>query len=242
MKTLLTTSLLALCASFAHAGPNEDLQAAATKLADAPNFAYTATTELANSQFPAMPSETVTEKGGFTVTTVTFNGNTRQTVRKGDTIVTQNRDGEWMTMEELRQQFANTGGGGGRGGAGFFGGGNRIDTPRELPRLIGKLQGVRAADDKIVGTLKPEDAAELLTFGRGGRGGAAGPSAKNAAAELTFWLKDGAVAKYVVHARGTIATPNGDDRDIDVTTTTEIKDVGHAKVVVPEGAQKKFGG
>lgn len=238
MKLLLASAVATALVSLTQAAPTDDLRAAAEKLAAAPNFAYTATTEIANAQFPAMPAETVTEKGGFTVTTLTFNGNTRQTVRKGATVAMQNRDGEWMTLEELRQA-----GGGGRGGLGFFGAGNRIDAPAELTRLVGKLQDVRATDDKIVATLKPEDAAELLTFGRGGAsGGNAAPAPKNASAELTFWLKDGALAKYVVHTRGTVTTPNGDEREVDLTTTTEIKDVGHTKVVVPEGAKKKFGG
>jgi hypothetical protein len=34
--------------------------------------------------------------------------------------------------------------------------------------------------------------------------------------------------------------PNGDEREIDSTTTVEVKNVGTAKVEVPEGAKKKF--
>ena len=33
---------------------------------------------------------------------------------------------------------------------------------------------------------------------------------------------------------------NGNDRDVDRTTTVEIKDVGTTKVEVPEGAKKKL--
>jgi hypothetical protein len=33
---------------------------------------------------------------------------------------------------------------------------------------------------------------------------------------------------------------NGNDVDMDRTTTVEIKDVGTTKVEVPEGAKKKF--
>ena len=33
---------------------------------------------------------------------------------------------------------------------------------------------------------------------------------------------------------------NGEDRDLDTTTTTEIKNVGSTKVDVPEAAKKKF--
>ena len=75
-----------LCAGLVHAGPAEDLSAAAAKVAAAPSYAWTVTMEFANSQFPAVPVQGVTEKGGCTVTTMTFNGNTRQTVRQGDQV------------------------------------------------------------------------------------------------------------------------------------------------------------
>jgi len=253
---------IAFCLSFAfastlaHAAPTDDVIAAAKKLGEAPNYAWTVTTEFANSQFPAVPAEGVTEKGGYTVVTTSFNGNTRQTVRKGDQVVMQNRDGDWMTMEELRQQFAGGGGGGGggaRGGRGaggggfgmFGGGGAQRDFARDISNLAGKLTDVKTGDGVISGTLPPEEAVNLLTFGRGGRGGQGGgqtsPAPKNGSASAKFWLKDGGIVKYVVNVKGTVTTPNGDERDVDLTTTTEIKNVGSTKVTVPEEAKKKLG-
>jgi hypothetical protein len=35
-------------------------------------------------------------------------------------------------------------------------------------------------------------------------------------------------------------TFNGEDRDIDRTTTTEFKDIGTTKIEVPEAAKKKL--
>jgi hypothetical protein len=253
MKTVLFPTLaIALATAFAHAAPTDDVAAAARKLADAPNYSWTVTTEFANSQFPALPSEGVTEKDGYTVVTTTFNGNSRQRVRKGDQSVIQNRDGEWMTMEELRQQFAGGAGaapggggrGGGRGGLGMFGGGASMDFPADAANLASKVKEAKIVDGAIVGTLAPDDAAALLTFGRGGRGsgGATLPAAKNASGSVKFWLKDGGLAKYSVNVKGTITTPNGEDRDVDLTTTTEFKEVGTTKVTVPEGAKKKLGG
>ena len=72
-------------------------------------------------------------------------------------------------------------------------------------------------------------------------GGAPADYAKNASGSVKFWLKDGALAKYVVNVKGTVTTPNGDERDVDLTTTTEIKQIGATKVEVPEAAKKKFG-
>lgn len=41
--------------------------------------------------------------------------------------------------------------------------------------------------------------------------------------------------------KGTVSGRNGEDREIDRTTTTEIKDVGSTKVQVPDAAKKKLG-
>ncbi|HUR56222.1 MAG TPA: hypothetical protein VM029_00830 [Opitutaceae bacterium] len=237
---LIMPASFALAASVS-ATPAEDVIAAAAKLGNAPNFAWTVTIEIANSQFPAMPSKGVTEKGGYTVVTTEFNGNTRQTVRKGEQMVMQNRDGQWMTLDELRQQTT----GGGRGGFMTMGGGGQLDFAKDAASLAGKLKNVKEVDGAITGTLTAEDAAPLLTFGRGGRSGQGGgqtppPAPKNAAGNVKFWLKDGELVKYAVNAKGTITTPNGDEREIDLTTTTEIKDVGHTKVTVPDEAKKKF--
>jgi hypothetical protein len=256
MKTTLAFALsLGFATSLAWAGPADDVAAAARKLADAPNYSWSTTTTIANSQFPAMPTEGMTEKGGYTITTVTFNDNKRQTVRQGEKAVMQNREGEWMTMEELRQQFAKAGGGGGgggaggargggRGGFGMFGGGG-VDHAKDLAALATRLKDVKVADGAIVGTLAAEDVATRLSFGRGGRGRSGGeattpPAPKNASGTAKIWLKNGAVARYEINVKGTIATPNGDDRDVDMTTTTEIKDVGATKVDVPEAAKKKL--
>ncbi len=254
MKTQLALCLASVVAvSLVHASPADDVAAAASKLAVAPNYSWKVTTEFANSQFPAVPSEGVTEKDGYTVITTSFNGTTRQTVRKGEKLVMQNRDGEWITMEEMRQQFANAagGGGGGAGGqrgagrAGFglfmMGRGAQMDFAKDAANLAGKIKDAKKEDGAIVGTLGESDAAALLSFGRGGRGGgAAAPTAKNASATVKFWLKDGQLAKYATSVKGTVTTPAGDEREVDLTTTTEISQVGSTKVVVPEDAKKKL--
>lgn len=251
---LLLTS--ALAAPFALAAPADDVAAAVKKIADAPNYSWTVTTEFANAQFPALPAEGATEKGGYTVVKVTFGDNTFTTVRKGEQAVSQGRDGIWLTMEERRAQFAGggtpqpggpgSGGGGvgrgGRGGMGFFGGSaTQSDLARDVTNLAAKLQDAKLVDGAITGTLPAEEAARLLSFPRGGRGGGQAPAPKNASASVRFWIKDGTLAKYAVNAKGTVTTPNGDERDIDLTTTTEFKNVGTAKIVVPEEAKKKLG-
>jgi hypothetical protein len=81
-----------------------------------------------------------------------------------------------------------------------------------------------------------EGAKKFLTFSRQGGGGATVSSAKGS---VKFWLKDGALVKYEYKVKGA-ASFNGNDLDIDRTTTIEIKDVGTTKVDVPEEAKKKL--
>ena len=256
MKKIITCTFAAACAAaFVHAAPTDDLAAAAKKLGDAANYSWTATTEIANSQFPAMPVEGQTEKGGLTVITRTFNGNAMQTVRKGDQMVMQNQEGAWMTMEEMRAQFANRGGGGGgapggggggnRGGGGRggfgFGGGGQANPAEDVANLVAKIKDAKVVDGVLTATLSAGDAAPFLTFGgRGGGGGNPPPAPTNASGSVKFWLKDGALVKYVVNVKGTVSF-GGQDRDIDRTTTTEFKNVGSTKVSVPDEAKKKLG-
>ena len=51
--------------------------------------------------------------------------------------------------------------------------------------------------------------------------------------------KDGLLSKYELEQQGTVSF-GGDERDIDGTTTVEIKEVGTTKVEVPEAATKKL--
>lgn len=269
LRSLLSVSFVLSVATVAsHAAPIDDLAAAAKKLSDAPNYAWTATTEMANSQFPAIPLEGVAEKGGFTVTTRSFNGNTSQTVRKGTELVMQNRDGDWVTMEEMRAQFGGgqrggggtpgsaapgaapgggaggqRGGAGGRGGlgGGMFGGSG---NPAEMvSALATKIKDLKVVDGALVATASGEAASTLLApaGNRGGPGGGQAPAGpKYSSVTVKFWLKDGALAKYSTHTLGTFSLPNGDERELDSTTTVELKNVGTTKIEVPEAAKKKL--
>jgi hypothetical protein len=54
---------------------------------------------------------------------------------------------------------------------------------------------------------------------------------------VKFWVTDGALTKYEFKVSGTVSY-NGNDRDVDRDTTTEITDVGTTKVTVPDEARK----
>ena len=62
----------------------------------------------------------------------------------------------------------------------------------------------------------------------------------NPKGSVKFWLKEGALSKYELKVTGKVEV-NGNERDLDRATTTEIKEVGTTKVNVPEAAKKKLG-
>jgi hypothetical protein len=73
----------------------------------------------------------------------------------------------------------------------------------------------------------------------GGRGGGTGPEISGAKGSVKFWVKDGVLSKYQLNLKGSISF-NGNDRDIDRTTTVEIKDIGSTKIELPDEAKKKL--
>lgn len=233
MKTILLTSLLSALSLVALADPKSDLKAAATKLAEASSYTWTAKTEMANSQFPATTLTGKAEKGGFAVITSERDGNTSMAVRKGEKGVVK-VEGEWKTAEDLR------GGGGGGGGGGWRGGMLlRTQMPAEdAPKMLERVKELKDMDGYVGGELTEAGAKELLAF-RGRPGGNA-PEPKNAKGFAKFWLKDGAIAKMEVKVSGTVTMQN-EDRDVSRTTTYEFKDVGSTKVEVPADAKAKIG-
>lgn len=267
MKNLIIPCLAAAFATASsYAAPADDVKAAAKKLADASNYSWSTNTQNAGGGgggggggrggFGGGPSSGKVEKGGYAIVTRTTPNGESQTVRKGDQVVLQNQEGAWVTMEEMIAQFGGGGGGGapgggqggnrgggGRGGFGFGGGGQNPGD--ELVALVDAAKDLKSADGAISGALTDEAVTQRLSFGgRGGRGGGGGggqaPAAPtNASGSVKFWLKDGMVAKYELHVKGTVQGRNG-AQEVDRTTTTEIKDVGTTKVEVPEGAKKKF--
>jgi hypothetical protein len=250
-KLIIPCIAAALVNAISHAAPADDVAAAAKKLSEAPSYSWTSTSETGNAQGNAGPIEGMTEKGGFTVTKASFNGNSVQSVRKGEKTVRLNQDGAWMTTEEMAAARGAGGAGGGGGGGGGRGrggfGGPQINPAEDVTAIVAQAKNLTTTDGAISGELSEEAVGQRLN--RGGRGGAGGggggggqpPAApKNASGSVKIWLKDGVLAKYQVHVKGTVAGRNG-DQERDVTTTVEIKNVGSTKVEVPEEAKKKLG-
>ena len=106
----------------------------------------------------------------------------------------------------------------------------------EAADLLAKAKEIKKTDDVFSADFTDEGAKSLLTF-RGGRGDA--PEPKNAKGSVKFWVKDGVLSKYQYKLEGTINF-GGEDRDVDRTTTVELKDLGKTKIETPEDAKKKL--
>jgi hypothetical protein len=232
MKKSILFSAMALAAAAliaADSSPKDEIIAAAKKLAEKPNYTWKTTVEVpADAQFRPGPTEGKTEKDGYTMVSMTFGDNTTQAVLKGDKAAVTNRDGEWQSASELENSE----------GRGRFLGrmARNIKTPAvQAADLAAGTKDLKKDGDTYSGDLTEDTAKAFLRFGRG----ADGPTVSNAKGSVKFWLKDGALAKYEYKVKGTINF-DGNDRDVDRTTTIEIKDVGTTKVTVPEEAKKKL--
>ncbi|MGE5609917.1 MAG: hypothetical protein ACM359_11735 [Bacillota bacterium] len=226
-----TIVFLAGLALAADAG-KDTVGAAAKKLADASSYSWKTTTEMGgNSQFRPGPTEGKTEKGGLTYVTMARGDNTTEIVMQGTKGAVKTDDG-WKSLEEMSQDNQQ---GPGRFMARMV---QNFKAPAaQAQDLLGKVQDLKEADGAYVGDLTEEGAKSFMTFGRGG---ANAPEISGAKGSAKFWVKDGALTKFEYRVQGKM-TFNNNERDIDRTTTTEIKDIGSTKIDVPEEAKKKIG-
>jgi hypothetical protein len=223
---LLTGSLIA-----ANAAPKDDVMAAAKKLAGKDNYAWKQTTENAGGGgFGGGKSEGKTEKDGYLWLSMTMRDNTVEAVKKGDKGVIKTEDG-WQSLSEATS--------GDPGPAMFIA--RRLQNFKapaaQAEELAGKVKELKQDVDIYSGELTEEGAKSQLMFG--GRGGGNAPEISGAKGSVKFWIKDGLLSKYEIKVKGTVSF-NGNDRDIDRTTTVEIKDIGSTKIQVPDDAKKKL--
>jgi hypothetical protein len=166
--------------------------------------------------------------------------NTFEALMKGGKTVVKTPEG-WQAPPE-----PGTGGGGGGpgGGAGMMG--RMLSTLRppaaEAEDLLGKVKELRKTEAGFVGDLTEEGAKQLLTRNRrGGQGGGEPPAPQGAKGTVKFWVKDGVLAKFEVQVQGRMAGRDGQEIEVNRTTTTEISNVGTTKVEVAEAAKKVLG-
>jgi hypothetical protein len=233
MKTNLlfgAASLLAVSLLAADSSPKDDIKNAAKKLGEKANYSWKTTVVVPEgAQFRPGPTEGKIEKDGYTHLVSSFGDNTIQTVLKGDKGALTGQDGAWQSLAEVENEE-----GFGRFRAAMA---RSFKAPAvQAAEIADGAKELKKDGDAYSGELTEEGAKALLRFG--GRGGG-GATVSNAKGSVKFWLKDGALSKYEFKVKGTVSF-NNNDRDVDRTTTVEIKDVGTTKVNVPEEAKKKL--
>ena len=244
MKSLIACATLLAAASLL-AADKDDVTSAAKKLADADNYSWTTKVETGQNEIP--PAHSKTQKDGLIWTELAMRDNTSEAFVKGGKGVMKTDDG-WQTVDLTAAPARGGGGGGGGGGnpARFMG--MRLRTLKapaaQVEDLVSKTKDIAKADDAYTGDLTEEGAKGLLTMGGGGRRGGGGggtpPAISNAKGSLKIWIKDGVITKYVVKVSGTRKNQDGDDVDINRTTTVEIKDIGTTKIALPDEAKSKL--
>ena len=231
MKTNILISTLAFVASsLMAADPKDAVVGAAKKLAEADNYSWKQTTENAGGGgFGAGASEGKTQKGGYTWVSMTMRDNTIEAVKKGEKGAIKTEEG-WRSLTDASS--------GDPGPSTFIA--RRVQNLKapasQAEELAGKVKDLKQDGDAYGGDLTEEGAKSLLTFG--GRGGN-GPEVSGAKGSAKFWVKDGMLTKYQTKVKGNVSF-NGNDRDVDRTTTVDIKEVGSTKITVPDAAQKKL--
>ena len=257
IRRILLSAVAAFAAGAvtAHADTKDDLQAAFQKLSDSANYSWSADTENANGPgFGAGTTEGQTEKDGFTHYTIPTRDGTTDVYTKGDKAAIKTDSG-WQLASEILANADQNGGGGGGGGFDpnvFMA--RRVQTMKppaeQAISEIGNLTNIQSTADGFSADFTQDGAKQLLTFGRrrpanadnnnnGGGNNFPTPDISNAKADLKVTVKDGVVTQTVLHVSGTVSF-NGNDRDIDRTTTTTFKDVGSTTVTVPDDAKAKL--
>jgi len=227
-----TTALLAGSLFAADSSPKDDLKAAAKKLGD--NYSWKGSVENAGGGgFGAGPSEGKTA-GSTTWLSMTHRDTTTEAVLIGSKDALKTQDG-WQSLADA----AKDDGGGGFNPTRFLA--LRLQNYKapaaEATDLADKAKELKKDGDVISSDLTADGAKSLLAFRLPGGGG--GPEVSNSKGSVKFWVKDGQLTKYQFNVQGTVSF-GGNDREVNRTTTVEIKDVGTTKVEVPEDAKKKL--
>jgi hypothetical protein len=227
LATLTAAALLG-----AESAPSDAITSAAGKLAQQASYSWKTTTAFGNFNGS---TEGKSQRHGLIGLTMTFGDNTTESFLQDGKGAVKAADQDWQSLAELAKA------------AGSEPGPRQFLLRRlqnfkapaaEAADIAGKTKGLKQDGEAYAGELTEAGAKELLAFGRRGSNA---PEPKNAKGSVKFWVKDGLLAKYELKLQGTINF-NGEDRDVDRTTTVEIKDVGTTKVDLPEAARKKLSG
>ena len=233
MKSKILISILTMAAGSllaADSSPKDQVTSAAKKLAEGDNYSWKSTMEFGNF---TGTTEGKTDKEGLIALSISFGDNTTEAFLKGGKGAVKRPDQDWQSLADLAADSGSD-----RGHQFLVRRLQNLKAPAaEVTDLLSKAKDLKQEGEAYSGQLTEEGAKELLMAGR--RRGDDAPEPKNAKGSVKFWTKDGLLTKYELKQQGTISF-GGNERDIDGTTTVEIKDVGKTKLEVPEAAKKKL--
>ncbi len=212
------------------------VDSAIRKLADQASYAWTTTAtspDTNQSPFKPGPTEGKTEKNGYTYLVLTRGDKTIEAVLKNGKGAMKTGDG-WSSLSETSK--------------------GTKDAPNpmrlialmlldyQLPTvqmldLASKTKDLKLTNGVYAGELTDVGVNQLLSFRRSGVGTGGGPAVRGGKGFAHFTVKDGLISKCEFQLQGIISF-GGTDHPIDRNTVVEIKDVGTAKVTVPEAAAK----
>jgi hypothetical protein len=238
MSRCFIASLLAvvLIPAFAAAAePKEELQAAVKKLAEAPNYSWTTKVE---GGFSRGGGDGKTEKDGPNSLEIKLGDDSYQVIFKGDKAAAKGMGG-WASTADLARDAEEE--------MNFSPERFLLQTIKTFKTPAGqaqdlceKIQSVQKSGDVYTADLDDETVKRLLMFlRRRGADASAQVDAKDPKGSVKCWITNGTLTKMEVHLQGTVVF-NNNERKIDRTTTTEIKDIGSTKVELPEGAKAKL--
>ena len=232
MKSLVwisLTALLAVSVSAADTDAKTTVKTAAKALADKDNYSWSLTSKSeTGDQGQRMSTVGKTEKSGLTQLTVTFGDREVEVALKAGKVAVK-QDSDWKTPDEMDERPAAMV--------------RRYQTYKlpaaEVETLLEKAKELKAgAEGLYSGDLTDQGVKDLLTRFR--RPNTQAPDPKDVKGWLKFWVKDGALTKYEYNTQGKVTFgQDQQEREVNRTTTIEIKDVGTTKLTVPDEAKKK---
>ena len=221
-QQLIFGTIMIAATSLLAADAKDEVTKAAKKLAQAGGYSWKSTIEGGQARFRG-PTEGKLSKDGTTHLVMTRGENKVEAYLKGEKGAIKAGD-EWQSLSEVGEDNQRM--------AFLVRTLKTFKNPAEQAQdLASKTKELKKDEDTYSGDLTDEGAKQVLTRGRG--------EGSDAKGSVKFWIKDGQLSKYEFKIQGKLSV-NGNDVDVDRTTTTEIKDVGSTKVEVPDDAKKKL--
>jgi hypothetical protein len=223
-----TFAVFCLCGVVLGADASQDVAAAATKLRDAGNYSWRSVTNDTADNGSTLITDGKTDKSAYTTLNLNSGDYYVRLVIKGTNGAINTGDG-WKTADDLSDN---------RREAKFLTATVRgFKSPAVLAQeFASHAKDLHPEEDALVTEVSGNEAAQLLSPLANVR---SGREMSNAKATVRFWIRDGILAKYQVHATYTVSL-KGNDTQIDRTTTVDFSDAGTTTVDVPDEVKKKL--